>query len=242
MVRDPATGTQTYGVGEFGPDGLIGDVGFPEIEFEPVETRMETRRGGFASVWVPFTPPNPRPVVGPSGSTIIGASDRYRLEIQRADGTVTAVEQHWVPVPVERDEAEWHRRLLVVTLQAQIAPEGWNGEGIEVQSHKPAFSYLIAAPSGEIWVMRLGKGERATDCIEVPVESNYVEARATPCWRDQVLLDVFDGDGRYLGDVSVPGNQFSPVHISGNMVLAVEEDEAGTIMVKRYRLVLPGEE
>ena len=30
--------------------------------------------------------------------------------------------------------------------------------------------------------------------------------------------------------------------MEGKTVVAVAEDEAGTIMVKRYRLVLPGEE
>ncbi len=241
-VRDPETGGQNYVVGEFGPDGLIGDARLPDIDFDPVETTITTRRGGVGQVWVPFTPRSAQTVVGPSGTIIAGASDRYRLEIQRLDGTVTAIEQNWAPVPVEREEAEWHRRYLVTALKAEVAPEGWNGEGIEIPSHKPAFSSLIAAPSGEIWVVRLGKGERATDCIEDPDESNYEQARETPCWRDRILLDVFDGEGRYLGDVTVPGNSFRPVHIDGNMVLSVEEDEAGIITVKRYRLVLPEEE
>ena len=52
-----------------------------------------------------------------------------------------------------------------------------------------------------------------------------------------------------LGDVEIPSifynkrfQKFSPTpFLIGDMVLAAVEDEAGTIMVKRYRLVLPGE-
>ena len=51
-------------------------------------------------------------------------------------------------------------------------------------------------------------------------------------------------EGRYLGEVSVPPNfSLEPLpFIGGTDVIARVEDEAGTIMVKRYRLVLPGEE
>lgn len=59
------------------------------------------------------------------------------------------------------------------------------------------------------------------------------------------MLDVFGPDGRFLGDVDVPlGFSVSGLrrsYIDGDMILREIQDEAGTIMVKRYRLVLPGE-
>ena len=54
----------------------------------------------------------------------------------------------------------------------------------------------------------------------------------------------FGPDGRYLGDVDDPeGVDVLLTHpfIDGRRVIAVYQDDAGTIMVKRYRLVLPGE-
>jgi hypothetical protein len=90
--------------------------------------------------------------------------------------------------------------------------------------------------------VREGEGERAEDCIEEPTESNYAQARAAPCWRDRALLDVFDESGRYLGDVAAPDHVGRVLHVDGNVVLTVAEDDTGTIMVKRYRLALPGEQ
>ena len=53
-----------------------------------------------------------------------------------------------------------------------------------------------------------------------------------------------DGDsaGRYLGGVEGARYIFSNPFISGDTGVTLAQDKAGTIMVKRYRLVLPGEE
>ncbi len=61
------------------------------------------------------------------------------------------------------------------------------------------------------------------------------------CFTLSYLIDVFGPDGRYLG--SVDGAMPDPTHyfIRDDMLITPTEDEAGTIMVKRYRLVLPGE-
>jgi hypothetical protein len=60
------------------------------------------------------------------------------------------------------------------------------------------------------------------------------------------MLAVFAADGRYLGEVEVPPGMTAlagvATFVDAPMVVASFEDEAGTIMVKRYRLVLPGEE
>ena len=241
--RDPNSGDRLYGVGEFGPDGLIGQPRFPsEIAFAPIRMIVTTRRGNDAYVAVPFAPPAPRPVVAPSGAIIVGAADRYRIETQSAEGTVLAIENQWAPVPVVPEEADWHRRLLIATLRAEMAPQEWTWDGSEIPASKPAFNRLLAAASGEIWVVRPGQGEQATECISVPTAANYAEARTAPCWRDVVLLDVFDPSGRYLGDVAAPEGIGRLLHVDADTILSTAEDEAGTIMVKRYRLILPEEE
>jgi hypothetical protein len=58
------------------------------------------------------------------------------------------------------------------------------------------------------------------------------------------MFDVFDSDGRYLGEVLLPDEIVLRVrpYIRDRDVIALAEDDAGTIMVKRYRLVLAGEE
>jgi hypothetical protein len=54
-------------------------------------------------------------------------------------------------------------------------------------------------------------------------------------------VDVFDMEGRYLGEVDLPEHFRSspqPV-IDGDLVIAYLEDEEGVPSVKRYRLVVP---
>ena len=48
-------------------------------------------------------------------------------------------------------------------------------------------------------------------------------------------------DGRFLGDLDIPdGMQLGPQpYISRDLIVARFQDDAGTPMVKRYRLVLP---
>jgi hypothetical protein len=71
------------------------------------------------------------------------------------------------------------------------------------------------------------------------------ELRRNPFMSPECLLgeesfDVFDNVGRFLGSVEdLP--HFARPFISGDTVVASAQDETGTIMVKRYRLVLPGE-
>jgi hypothetical protein len=57
-------------------------------------------------------------------------------------------------------------------------------------------------------------------------------------------LDAFDADGRYLGEVELPQVAVvsMDVYIRGDVVVVPASDESGTPMVKRYRLVLPGED
>ncbi len=65
--------------------------------------------------------------------------------------------------------------------------------------------------------------------------------RLQQCLFPNPMFDVFDSSGRDLGDVEVLPVVTSAPHVNGDTVVTVEQDEAGTIMVKRYRLVLPGE-
>ena len=68
------------------------------------------------------------------------------------------------------------------------------------------------------------------------------------CWRDFSFFELFGRDGRYLGEIQFPpyfrpfGGGFGNVFMRDDMVLMQVEDDVGTIMVKRYRLVLPGEQ
>ena len=118
--------------------------------------------------------------------------------------------------------------------------DGWVWNGPDVPTTKPAYKRLIPDRSGRIWVHRLGPGRSVSDCGTAHPDA---AEDATECWRDEMLLDVFGPEGRFLGGLKAPeGALFFPrPFIREDVVIAVVEDDAGTIMVKRYRLVLPGE-
>lgn len=242
---DPEERPSYYGLQLFGPEGPIGEIRWPvEAEFEAVETTAMTRFAGRRGLPVPFSPRSTW-VIAPAGTIVTGASDRYRFEMQSEAGAVIAVERYWVPVSITPQEAEWQRRLFVVIARMETVSEEWTWDGAEMPATKPAFSSFIPAASGEIWVRRPGPGELLSDCAENPIEAGWEASSQAPCWRDSTIIDVFDAEGRFLGEVETPPRLRafpSVLHIRGAQVVGVVEDALGTIMVKRYRLVLPEEE
>ena len=83
---------------------------------------------------------------------------------------------------------------------------------------------------------------RVAECDEYPEPGSRIRR----CWQRQFGADVFSSDGRYLGEVEFPAEvsvlALTNSYIRDDMLLTLALDDAGTIMVKRYRLVLPGEE
>ena len=101
----------------------------------------------------------------------------------------------------------------------------------------------VVNESGSVWDGMERLVEEASIGVDVGADE-YMFGRVAGVWvtDDRVLvLDAFGGDGRFLGTVSLdhyPGNAF----IDGETIAMAVTDDAGTIMVKRYRLVLPGED
>ena len=211
----------------------------PELGFDNAEWRIEGRNEGAVAIYsVPFAPSDVW-TLSPSGAVIGGVSEDYSFEIRHPDGRITRVVKDWDPVPVDPDEGEWFKRNATARMRRMFPEWIWNGS--DVPSHKPAYSQLLADLSGRIWVRRPGSGYHVdTECHENPlVESDNEE----PCWREHTTWDVFDEEGRFLGKADVPeGISLYPgPYIRDDVFLSSFMDEMGTIMVKRYRLVLPGE-
>lgn len=64
------------------------------------------------------------------------------------------------------------------------------------------------------------------------------------CYRHEYTADVFDeATWRFLGEVELPDDvRLHPVFIDGEPFVTAVQDDVGTIMVKRFRLVLPAEQ
>jgi hypothetical protein len=171
----------------------------------------------------------------PAGAWIVGVPDAYHFELHHADGTVTRVRKYWEPIPVSADEAAWRKQWTTALVRNQVADFRWNGP--EVPGHKPAYDRFVPVFGGRVLVAREGPSRRNDPCDE-----RYEERGATtePCYASDRIWEMFELEGRYLGRVSFPAARISRLFMRDDVVLLAVEDEAGTISVKRYRLVLPG--
>lgn len=180
---------------------------------------------------------------------VVGVGSSYRFEVRYFDGGVMVVERRIDPFPISSEEVEENRRRTVAMARSRDAQ--WSWIGADIPDHKPFFDDLHADHSGRVWVRRRGPSTRIDDCDAASATPGGAADAPAPsprrCWRDESFFDVFGSDGRYLGEVPFPpffrpfGGGFGNVFMRDDMVLMEVEDDAGTPMVKRYPLVLPGQ-
>ena len=226
-----------YSMRAYGPAGPHGPLLLaPDLEVPDHRFRLGDRRplAKFA--------PTVTWVLATDGTVITGASHEYRFEMRRPDGSVTVVERHYEPLPIDPDERDWWRRYFIAIYRR--GQEGWTWDGAEMPATKPAFTGFWPTAGGDIWVIRPGPGRRLPQCDPNADVNDHAAFQAASCWGETELVDVFGSDGRFLGPLDVPeeGNlRFAMPWVRGDTVITSLYDDSGTIMVKRYRLVPPGE-
>jgi hypothetical protein len=221
----------------FAEDGAVGEpVGPPDVDVPRTTITVEGRRSP--------TPFSPGLVwrLAPSGAVVWGTSDVYRFEVRHPDGQRLVVERNSGRTAVQSDEREW-ARLHRIASHRRSNPD-WNWDGAEIPDFKPAFDEFVPAHSGEIWVVRPGPGVKDPECDDRHTPDDWpYHSQHYRCWRDRLLIDVFDAEGVYLGDVEAPEgivvNSIAPPFIRGDMVVAALYSPDGVIRVKRYRLAPP---
>ena len=174
-----------------------------------------------AQVWGEY---QPRKHVAwhPSGFPIVGMSDAYHLELRRPEGTVL-IERPYEPVPVSPAEKEVHR----VTMAWERARGAQHvDDRPPPPDFKAAYSRILVARTGEIWVFRHGIGEEWA-ALDIGHDLSY------PLFREPLQADVFDANGKFLwtieGDSSI-----DPKVVSGDTVWAVVTGEFQEPYVVRY--------
>ncbi len=236
-----------WGMVPYGPNGEPGEpIPNPEsTEFEGLRfgrTTVTSSDGRVRSSGGGLVPFSPRAIAdfSPVGATISGTSDRYRFEVRYFDGRTLVVERRLEPVGVVDEEAAWTRRYITALRRNGDPTWSWNGP--DIPDRKGYFEFAVGDADGRVWLSRNGPGIRAEPCDENPVPGPSAEI--VRCWTDSVIVDIFGADGRFLGDLTMPVGygvyDLRRAFIRGEMVLMQTEDEAGTIVVKRYRLALPG--
>jgi hypothetical protein len=240
-IRSLSADEWRYAVVGFGQQGATGDtIPVPHYDFQdPLVTATEAG-GGLNATRVPFTPS----VVwafGPDGTVASGVSTAYRIELHHPDGRVLAIERRSDTVPVQAAERAWWQACT--TAGMQLSQPGWAWNGPPIPSTKPPFDDVLIDPSGRLWVRRPGLGVTFEGRVTDPYE-NPSQAFLNPYWGEVPSVDVFDFEGRYLGEVVLPrGIDWQPpmsprIYVDGDLVVAVVEDEDGAPTVRRYRLVV----
>ncbi len=209
----------------------------PEFDYEPPQI-VARREGSTSSNSVPFSPQR-HWALSLSGAVIGGVSNDYRFDISHPDGSVTRVEKSWEPIPVDAAEGAWFKRSSTANMRS-TQPD-WTWSGPDIPTSKPAFSQLLADADGRIWVRRPGPGFHIEEaCNEEPEPG---EPFGAPCWQATSTWEVFDEEGRFLGGAELPEaiQRYPQPYIRGDLFLAAYLDDLGTVMVKRYRIVLPSD-
>lgn len=230
-----------FGVAELLADGSLGPRReYPSLDFEPTTFTVTVAGGGAMAMdgRQLFFPARLRSV-GPDGALVAGVSSDYSFRVLGEDGTELRVERYWDPIPIPAEHLEYQARSVEGWFR-QLDPE-WSLDRSTLPSTKAAFVGLQADRQGRVWVMRDGNSIRRDDCEPDP-QVEWRAARENPCWVSRPIVDVFDANGEYLGELRRPaGLTFRAVEIDGDRYLAAVEDEDGLVMVKRYRIVIPGE-
>ncbi len=230
------------GMQRHGPDGPIGEpLMVPQFEYE----RWTYKRNGREIESVQYAPGVVWAIASP-GRLVAGSSDRYRFEIHDSVGAVTVVERRAEPVALIDEEIAFARRMMERRGRGESGRETdfeWDGR---LPTHKPMFSFFLPTKDGRLWVLREGVAEPVPDCDPSTVEGPRVgpmEPLPGRCFTLPMHIDVFDTDGRYLGEIDltgVPTPSIVDTFVRGDMVVTVGQDELGTITVRRYRLEIPG--
>ena len=180
---------------------------------DPNENAFVFRRADATTYFtIPFRP-GPLSVLDPRGFHWSGSSAEYRLVQRALDGdTVRVITREFTPVPVAEEDLAAFREEI----RDFASSPGYDES--RIPQSKPAFQTVTVASDGHLWVRRhVAHGAGAA------------------------VFDVFDPEGRFLGEVRVPADiaVYGPLLIGHDAIHAVVRDELDVPQVVRWRIVRP---
>jgi hypothetical protein len=164
----------------------------------------------------------------PDGRLARGTNDAFRIELIGRDGRVERVlTRPFERRPLGDGDRDAFRRLLREAISQQAPPAAVEQilQNLEFAEHYPAFATFAAGPAGTLWVQRIRTAG------DVEAEGGRFDAQdiGSPVW------DVFDEEGRLLGNVRMPDG-FAPLRFVGNMIYGVLRDDLDVPHVARLRV------
>lgn len=216
----------------FERDGTVTDtLQGPQPTFEPAQLTAESEQA-LTRTLVPFTP-FPHSTFHPDGHFVTAATGEYAIDLHRADEPILRLSRDVEPVPVSPEERRAAREHVLEQMRG-VDPD-WSWDGPEIPETKPPVLVFHTGLDGRVWVQLTQPGEPADE--EDAAAGTPASPTAPPGFQEPVVYDVFEPDGRYLGQVEAPDG-FSPLPVvfRGDHVWAVTRDEWDVEYVVRYRV------
>lgn len=160
-------------------------------------------------------------VIGKYGYWVGGSTDRYSVSLGNVGGAPLRVERNTAPVefaPQEYRDVSEARRIRSTPGQAQTTA---------LSRSKPPFVDVETDLDGRVWV-RVPANARKHTLAEKQMSRQV--------WIQDVLFDVYQRDGTYLGIVILPPGAWF-VDATGDQVWATAQGELGEQYLIRYTLV-----
>ncbi|MEQ9399916.1 MAG: 6-bladed beta-propeller [Longimicrobiales bacterium] len=167
------------------------------------------------------------------GRVLSGLNSGYRLEVRDASGTLQRV----ITKPFETEEVteadvtRLRRTIRQLMLDQGAPPQAVDAliQGMSFADRFPAFAQILAGPSGTVWVQHIQSMESLT----------AGDAEFNPQDLGSDNWDVFDGEGRYLGVMTLP-DRFAPLLVDGDAFWGVQRDQFDVNSVVRFRVAMSG--
>lgn len=177
-----------------------------------------------------FFQPEPLWDAADDGSLAWGTHKIYRVRITDAQGVTTRiVEREMAAQPVtESLERGLRQALLRQMVQASGAPAEAIAPMLEQATFAetlPLLVQVILDEEGYLWVQRVGEIDEQIDSEDFDLQD-----LGSPIW------DVFDPEGRYLGDLRVPDG-FQPLRLIDGVLWGTQLDELDVPSVVGMRVV-----
>jgi len=205
---------------------LIESLPVPHPERDERQGMSFTLREGFSSF-----PVETLPAWSPLGYMVVGRNDRYEVELQRPEGSIT-IGRDLDAVPIAGEELEEWNAFRAYTL---VLNANGDFEYAPLPSTKPFFKGLEVGLDGRIWVHRYVEAVKRDDVQQLPEIPGRPPNRPLLTWREPTTYDVFEPDGTFLGTVVLP-DDITPHVFRGDHIWGVHLDADGVERVVRLRV------